>query len=573
MPVTVKILDVNDNQPIFTRYPFKEKVTAYIQPGQTILKATAKDNDEGTNAEIVYSLINDYGKFRMNPNTGVLTSTQSLASNIGKVIYLSIQATDKGNPPRSSTGLVEIVVGDIQSGSPQLRFQNETYTVTINENPEPYQEIIQIAAIRTDGRRQRIVYTFGMGNEHNAFGLNSDTGTIQVKEPKSLDYELNKEIHLVIEAKTESNQELRSFCNVIVKLADQNDNAPKFTQQQYTASVWEGNTKGAFVLQITATDADEGPNSKILYHIVDGNHDNAFKIEPAFSGTVKTNIVLDREIRDSYRLTVIATDLGVPQLTGTARIRINVIDVNDNQPTFPPHSIITVKEDTPIGTALTIITANDVDTYPPLTYQFSKDNNEADLKYFTIDRYSGKVLLKKYLDFEAWQECRVKIEASDEAHTAQTTLTIKVSDVNDNGPVFSQTSYQVDLPGKLNFVAYKVYKYCFLENILIFPLILDGQTSGLTDILELNSTDADSKENGQIRYSIVNSMSGFFVGPTDGILRANLSNISTTVGDILLTVKAMDMGTPSLFSVVPVRVKINTGTGIGSTSLNKMDYK
>jgi len=82
----------------------------------------------------------------------------------------------------------------------------------------------------------------------------------------------------------------------------------------------------------------------VLYHIVDGNHDNAFIIEPAFSGIVKTNIVLDREIREVYRLKVIATDEGVPQMTGTATISIHVIDINDNQPTFPPHSIITVSE-------------------------------------------------------------------------------------------------------------------------------------------------------------------------------------------------------------------------------------
>ena len=74
------------------------------------------------------------------------------------------------------------------------------------------------------------------------------------------------------------------------------------------------------------------------------NHDNAFIIEPAFSGIVKTNIVLDREIRDTYRLKVIATDEGVPQMTGTATIRIHIVDVNDNQPTFPPHSIISVSE-------------------------------------------------------------------------------------------------------------------------------------------------------------------------------------------------------------------------------------
>lgn len=95
---------------------------------------------------------------------------------------------------------------------------------------------------------------------------------------------------------------------------------------------------------MSATDIDQGANSRLLYHIVDGNHDNAFVIEPPFSGLVKTNIVLDREIRDMYRLTVIATDEGMPQLTGTSTIRINIVDVNDNQPTFPPHSVISITE-------------------------------------------------------------------------------------------------------------------------------------------------------------------------------------------------------------------------------------
>lgn len=97
-------------------------------------------------------------------------------------------------------------------------------------------------------------------------------------------------------------------------------------------------------MKVSATDIDQGANARLLYHIVDGNHDNAFVIEPPFSGLVKTNIVLDREIRDTYRLTVIATDEGVPQLTGTSTIRINIVDVNDNQPTFPPHSIISIRE-------------------------------------------------------------------------------------------------------------------------------------------------------------------------------------------------------------------------------------
>lgn len=346
VPVQVLIGDVNDNKPIFTEYPFKEKVSAYIQPGQTILKVSARDADQGINSEIVYSLSNDqaYGKFRVNPNTGALTTSKSLASEKGKVILVNVIATDKGNPPQSSTGLIELKIGDVPENTPQLRFQNSTYKVTIFENAEQYKEVLQVSAVRTDGRRQRITYSFGNGNEDGIFAIDQESGTISINNPKFLDYELHKEITLVVVAKTEGNPNLHGYCSVIVTLVDQNDNPPKFTQQQYTANVWEGNSKGAFVLQVVAFDADEGQNSRVLYHIVDGNHDNAFKIEPAFSGILKTNIVLDREIRDTYRLTVIATDEGVPQMTGTARIRINVVDVNDNQPTFPPHSIITVSE-------------------------------------------------------------------------------------------------------------------------------------------------------------------------------------------------------------------------------------
>lgn len=346
VPVTVQIGDVNDNKPIFTQYPFREKVAAYIQPGQTILRVTATDVDEGTNAEVVYSLVGDSAtsKFRINPNIGILTATQSLASESGRTIYLNIMATDKGNPPQSSTGLVEIGIGDVPDSYPMLLFQNSTYTVTLPENAEQFRDVIKVTAVRSDGRRQKIIYSFGAGNEAYIFVINSESGIIQVRNPKYLDYELRKEIRLVVEAKTDGSPNLRGFCDVIIKLTDQNDNAPTFTQQEYSASVWEGNSKGAFVLQVTAFDADEDKNSRVLYHIVDGNLDNAFMIEPVFSGILKTNIVLDREIRDTYRLTVIATDEGVPQMTGTTRIRINVVDVNDNQPTFPPHSIISVSE-------------------------------------------------------------------------------------------------------------------------------------------------------------------------------------------------------------------------------------
>jgi protocadherin-16/23 len=211
-----------------------------------------------------------------------------------------------------------------------------------------------------------------------------------------------------------------------------------------------------------------GANANIIYHIVDGNHDNAFVIEPPFSGIVKTNIVLDREIRDFYRLTIIATDEGSPQLTGTCTLRINIVDVNDNQPTFPPHSVVSVSEGnfiitftianiifkrifdenagSEVGTVITTITANDVDTNPTLTYDFADGGNPD--RMFSIDRFSGKITLAQPLDHERQQQYTLRVQASDMAHITETSITVNVLDENDNAPVFSVQNYHASLPGK-----------------------------------------------------------------------------------------------------------------------------
>lgn len=103
-----------------------------------------------------------------------------------------------------------------------------------------------------------------------------------------------------------------------------------------------------------------------------------------------------------------------------------------------------------LGTVLTSITANDVDTNPALTYSFVDEASDPDAtSIFAIDRFSGKVILRQRLDYETRQEYQLKISASDTSHLAQTTLTIRVTDQNDNAPIFQQPAYHTILPGKL----------------------------------------------------------------------------------------------------------------------------
>lgn len=318
--------------------------------------------------------------------------------------------------------------------------------------------VLQVQAVRTDGRLQRITYRIlsqpNQARGEEAFEIHPTTGLVRVRDPARVDFERTPVMRVLVQADGDG---LSGYCELIVRLVDTNDNPPHFTQRSYAATVWEGRSKGTAVVRVAAVDEDGDGEGRLLYHIVDGNHDNAFVISPATSGLVKTNIVLDREIRDSYRLTVIATDQGNRQLTGTTTIRIAVVDVNDNRPTFPPHSVVSVSEARALGTVITAVTANDVDTHPALTYSFAgpghADGEVPDVLGqtdgpFSIDRFSGAVTLTRHLDFEARREHQLRVLASDSAYTAVTRLTVKVEDDNDNVPVFARALYETSMAGK-----------------------------------------------------------------------------------------------------------------------------
>jgi len=136
---------------------------------------------------------------------------------------------------------------------------------------------------------------------------------------------------------------------------------------------------------------------------------------------------------------------------------------------------------------LTSVTANDVDTNPALTYGFSTesdsevDSSEAETSgfgVFSIDRFSGKVILVRSLDFESQREYRLRVTASDTAHTARTVLTIRVTDVNDNPPIFMQSSYQASLPGEYSVIFLGVACRSYLSFCVLFRCFVTSVWAG-----------------------------------------------------------------------------------------------
>ncbi|XP_076655070.1 dachsous cadherin-related 1 [Halictus rubicundus] len=568
IPVEIRVNDVNDNAPVFAEYPFRARVSIGTQPEKNILRVVATDADEGLNGEIVYSFLHEQEKpkFRIHPSTGAVTAALSLSQDNGKMYHLEVLARDRGSPPRSARGLIELQVGDLAGLQPALKFQNDSYEVIIQENSAAGTEVVQVTAVRSDGRRQHVSYSLGSGNDFGTFAIEEDTGLLRVNDPARLDAELWTDMRvrptdgpidegrtnswgrslegqlskeepresskhvLTVVARTTGSDPLEAYVQVVVRVSDVNDNPPVFTQTQYSATVLEGNVKGDFVVKLSASDADQGMNSRILYHIVDGNPDNAFTISPPYSGVVRTNIVLDREIREKYRLTIIATDQGNPQLTGTAALSVRIIDINDNQPTFPEHSIISVSEGTPVGTVLTTITANDVDSSPALTYRFGNVTNPGP---FSIDRYGGKVVLRRRLDAETRSEYSLQVIANDGMHEAVTDLIVRVTDLNDNAPRLQQSAYITTLP--------------------------EGR-GDLQEVLTVNATDDDlTEDNSRIRYYLLRATKGFSVHPVTGVLTVNRTAIPRPLPkEVELAVVAEDYGKPPASSVCSVVVRLSS---------------
>lgn len=288
IPIEITITDVNDNAPVFEEYPFRARVSIGTQPGQNVLRVVAKDADHGANGEVVYSFMHEQEKpkFRIHPSTGVVTATLSLSQDNGKTYRLEVLARDKGNPPKSAKGLIEVQVGDSADLTPALKFQNETYDVVVQENSISGTDIVQITAVRSDGRRQHVSYSIGSGNDFGTFAIDEDTGLLRVNDPNRLDAELWNDLTvrpndeqpdegrtnawgrslenqqpkeepresskhtLTVVARTTGPDSLEAYAKVVVRVSDVNDNPPIFTQTQYSATVLEGNTKGDFVVKV-----------------------------------------------------------------------------------------------------------------------------------------------------------------------------------------------------------------------------------------------------------------------------------------------------------------------------------
>ncbi|KAG7455070.1 hypothetical protein MATL_G00252560 [Megalops atlanticus] len=375
-----------------------------------------------------------------------------------------------------------------------------------------------------------------------------DEVTGDIHATKSLDRE--KKAHYVLHAQAidrHTNKALEPESEFIIKVQDVNDNAPKFPDGPFVASVPEMSNIGTSVFQVTATDADDptyGNSARVVYSILQGQP--YFSVDPK-TGVIRTALAnMDREAREQYTVVIQAKDMAgqVGGLSGSTTVNVTLTDVNDNPPKFPQKNYqLYVPESAQVNKAVGKIKANDEDLGVNADIVYSITNADGAAMFsITTDREKreGIISLKKPLNFEKKKAYSLHIEGANThldprfSHLGpfrdSTTLKIIVGDV-DEPPVFSMDFYIMD-----------VY-----ENAPIG-----------TEVGVVTAQDPDSS-NSAVRYFIDRSENGdayFNIDATTGVITTAQTLDREDTAWYNITVVASEVENPSLLSHVPVTVQV-----------------
>ncbi|XP_072006239.1 protocadherin gamma-B1-like [Engystomops pustulosus] len=355
---------------------------------------------------------------------------------------------------------------------------------------------------------------------------------------KPLDRETQDKHELILTASDGGNpvQTGTALINIIV--TDFNDNSPVFTQDVYKVSVRENIPVNSTILQVSASDEDEGVNGKIIYSIrtTANNILQSFKLNSS-SGEIITKGQLDYEVSRKYEILLQAEDGG--GLAAKAKVLIEVIDENDNAPEISiTSSSDLIPEDSAPGTVVALIQVQDRDSGENGEVQcIIKGDVPFELKSTANNFY--KILSKHSLDREIISSYNITIQASDKGSpemTSRKVIRLDVSDVNDNAPVFEKLTYTAFIP----------------ENNL------PGAS-----IFNIQARDLDSEDNAKITYSIMSTsneedlLSSYIsMNPVTGVIYAQRSFDYEKQKEFRFQIIARDNGSPSLNSSTTLRICI-----------------
>uniref|UniRef100_A0A8C2JA51 Cadherin-23 n=1 Tax=Cyprinus carpio TaxID=7962 RepID=A0A8C2JA51_CYPCA len=446
--VYVNLLDLNDNDPAFINLPFVAEVPEGLPIGSSVFRVQVQDPDEGDNGAVTMALQMGMPRldFRLNITTGVLVSTAVLdREQIGQY-YLRIIAYDAGQFPRTSTSTLTITVLDMNDETPT--FFPSIYNVSLDENVPRDYVVVRLNCTDNDaGLNAELSYFITAGNQDGKFSVGFRTGI--VRTVVGLDRETQASYRLVIEAidNGPAGSRRTGTATVYVEVLDINDNRPIFLQNSYETSVLENIPRGTSILQVQATDADQGENGRVLYRILSGNN-GQFNVD-SLSGLIsRGTVALNRETRSSHVLEVEAYNSDQGSMRSSVRVIVYVEDVNDESPVFTQsqYNRLGLRETAGIGTSVVVVRATDPDTGDGGAVAYAVVSG-SDHK-FEVDVSTGLVTTVDYLDYETKTSYLMNISATDQSppfHSSYCTVYVTLLNELDEAVAFLSAGYEISL--------------------------------------------------------------------------------------------------------------------------------
>ncbi|KAG2455369.1 PCDGM protein, partial [Polypterus senegalus] len=437
---------------------------------------------------------------------------------------------------------VVVEITDVNDNAPQ--FLSKSLPLEISEaapmGSKFRLEIAQDLDVGSNGLRS---YSLS-ANEH--FALNVEIGDDGSKIPelviqKALDREKHAAFSLLLTALDGGKPEKSGTATVSISILDVNDNTPVCEQKLKRVRLAENSPAGTLVLRLNASDMDAGDNGQVSYALSKHTTESVrqlFEVDPK-TGEIRVKDVIDFEAGVAYDINVQARDKGTPALEGHCNVKVEIIDVNDNEPEVILTSLSSpVSENAVPGTVIALISVRDPDSGP---------NGEVHLRIppgvpFKLrssfeNHYS--LVTDGPLDREEQNEYNITVTATDSGSPPLSTkiiLPVNLSDVNDNAPVFSQPAYTIHLK----------------ENNLPGSLICT-----------VSASDADLDKNAQLSFSILDStthetsVSSFvYINSENGNIYAMRSFDYEQINLFQIHVQVKDAGSPALSSNATVNVFI-----------------
>uniref|UniRef100_A0A674JIT4 Protocadherin-8 n=1 Tax=Terrapene triunguis TaxID=2587831 RepID=A0A674JIT4_9SAUR len=351
--VSVRVLDANDNSPAFPQGSVTVELGEDAPRGSLLLDLDAADPDEGPNGEIVYGFGSQVPAearqlFRLDPLSGRLTLQGPVDYERQRTYELDVQAQDRGASPLAATCKVIVRLADVNDNAPGISISPLSGAPAgagvayVSEAAARDSFVALVSTSDRDSGPNGQVRCALYGHEHFALQrAYADSYVLVTAAP--LDRERIPEYNLTLVAEDLGSPPFKTIRQYTVRVSDENDNAPLFSKPVYEVAVLENNPPGAYLATVVARDPDLGRNGKVLYRLLEtqsaggGPRSALVSVDP-HSGSVRARQPLDCEELPLVEVEIEACDGGAPQLCQRARLRLRVVDQNDNAPviTSPP---------------------------------------------------------------------------------------------------------------------------------------------------------------------------------------------------------------------------------------------